>query len=95
MQPGEKAYEQLDYYEQGIVNDLMSAYGHSAENALRIVNEYLPVLHALDRYDNTETYAERFHSAFQRNVSGKSWLARIRKLSAELNRSGDYRTKIQ
>jgi len=73
-------YDKLDSFEKGVTDHLMSGLHYTAEDALLLTNEYLPVLRTVSRHYNCEDYAEKLHGAKTNGLSPTEWLARIRTL---------------
>ena len=77
-----KAYEELDRFEQGIVEHLVDKKRYNHEDAVRLCAEYAPVLEQLQKHYNFEDYAEWIHEARANGLTPARWSDRI----AELDR---------
>ena len=82
-----KAYEELDRFEQGMVEHLVDRFRYGHDDALRLLDEYAPVLEQLEKHYNCEDYAERLHEARANGLTPERWMERIRALERPAARS--------
>jgi hypothetical protein len=75
-----KAYEELDRFEQGMVEHLVDSMRYRQDDALHLYNEYAPVLELLQKHYNCEDYAVWMHQAKKNGLTPERWIERIREL---------------
>lgn len=72
------AQVRLSRYERGIVEALAEAFGYKADEARRLVVQYIAVIRKLGGYDSCLDHAERLVQAEQMEIAPEDWLERIR-----------------
>ena len=75
-----KAYEELDRFEQGMVEHLVDKKKYRHEDAVRLCADYAPVLELLQKHYNCEDYADWVHDAQANGLTPERWIERIREL---------------
>lgn len=75
-----KVYEELDRFAQGMADHLVANLRYRHEDAIRLIDEYSPVLELLQKHYNCEDYAERLHEARTNGLTPERWIARIREI---------------
>ena len=94
-----KTYEEHNLFEQGMVEHLVDSLQYRRDDALRLVDEYAPVLERLKKHYNCEDYAKLVHEASENGLTPQRWIERINKLeqpaAAAKKSHGNNRTALQ
>ncbi|MCI3923779.1 hypothetical protein MO973_26475 [Paenibacillus sp. TRM 82003] len=75
-----KLYEELDRFEQGMVDHLVGRFRYAHDDAVRLYNDYAPVLEHLQKHYSCEDYAVWIHQAKVNGLLPEQWIDRIRSL---------------